>query len=229
LVDKVSGSGWGVHGDSSVTIYECATAYYAVATCDGSHPVSTVLGTGTKAGRFAGALLTLDTGTMDTNGDTCGLATSGPCYLMAVGNSGDQTPTVALSFTVPTLTAKNTVSVLGNHADGLNARSFPVGDTVMAEECDAAVSVPATIATHCDSATQITGTVAGNGKVAFATGLTLREGGAYSDLAAGTCEPGGACEIVVQDEANPAIAVAVSVSFATPTATAKVTAAVVAN
>ena len=229
-LDKVSGSGWGVHGDTSVTIHECATSHFAPASCDNTNAVSVPLGTGPKAGKFSNALLTVVTGAMDTDNDTCGLATSSPCYLVVVGNTGDQTSSVALGFTAPSLTVKKTTGVLGNYVDGLKATAFPVGDSVIAEECDASVTVPNTVAANCDASTQILGTVATSGKVAFApTGVTLRVGEAYSDPAAGTCAPGGTCQIVVVDTTNPSIALSASVGVASPTATAKNTTAVIAN
>jgi hypothetical protein len=101
---SVSGSGWTENNDSSVTIEECAVAYYAAASCDASNPVGVTLGTRIGAGRFRSAI-TLATGVIDADNDTCGLATSAQCYVVVVGNAGDFTASVPLSFTTPSRSA----------------------------------------------------------------------------------------------------------------------------
>ena len=70
--DKISGSGWGAHGDTSVTINQCATPFYTATTCDTANQVHENLGTGAKAGTFKNAVIKLAVGTIDTDGDTCG-------------------------------------------------------------------------------------------------------------------------------------------------------------
>ena len=127
---------------------------------------------------------------------------------------------VPVAFATPTVTVKKTTAVLGNYLDAVKATGFPIGDTVVAQECDASVSVPSTVSTHCDAATQISGTVAANGVVVFSpTGVTLRVGSAYADTSGGTCVTGGTCEVVVTDSGNAAIGFEVAVTFAAPTAT----------
>jgi hypothetical protein len=126
-------------------------------------------------------------------------------------------PTVA--FATPTFTVKKTTGALGNTADVVKATGFPIGDTVTAQECDASVTVPSTVSTNCDGSTQISGTASSTGVVTFSpTGVTLKEGSGYSDTAAGTCAPGGTCEIVATDAGNAAFDFTVGVTFATPTA-----------
>ncbi len=100
--DKVSGTVWA--GDTTVTLNECASSTYSAATCDAANKVSGVaIGTGRSAGIFKDAVIDLAMGTIDTNGDTCGLAGSAPCYVVVVGNTGDSTASGALGFTAPEL------------------------------------------------------------------------------------------------------------------------------
>ena len=218
--EKVSGTGW-VH-DTTVTLNECATTTYSAATCDGSNKVSGVtLGTGRAAGIFKNAVINLAVGTIDTNGDTCGVAGSTPCYIVVVGNTGDQTGSAALGFAAQSFTLKKTTGALGNSVDAVTAVGFPIGDTIVARECDASVSVPSTVSTHCDSSTQSSGTTGASGKVVFTagssgTGVTLLVGSAYSDSAGGTCELGGSCDVGVTDSSNPAIGLSATVGFAAP-------------
>ena len=70
---------------------------------------------------------------------------------------------------------------------------------------------------------------AANGNVVFSPGVTLRVGGAYSDSAGGMCPVGGTCEVVVSDSANSSVGLAVAVTFAVPTGTAKENSDVPAN
>ena len=188
------------------------------------------LGTGRASGTFKSAVIDLAVGVIDTNSDTCGVAGSTTCDIVVVGNTADSTATGALGFTLQTFTAKKTTGVLGNYADVVKAAGFPIGDTVVAQECDGSVSVPATTSTNCDATTQISGTAGATGKVVFSpTGVTLRVGGAYSDSASGTCQVGGSCDIGVTDSDNAAIGLSDSVGFATPTLSLKKTANVLGN
>ena len=189
------------------------------------------LGTGRAAGIFKNAVIDLAVGTIDTNGDTCGVVGSTPCYVVVVGNTADSTASGALGFTLPSFTVKETTDVLGNYVDSVKAVDFPAGDTIVAQECDASVSVPSTVSTNCDSATQISGTAGASGKVTFSpTGVTLRVGSAYSDTAGGTCELAGSCVIGLTDSDNPAIGFSVAVGFASPpTASLKETSGVLGN
>lgn len=96
---KVEGSHWQVNHDTSVTIYECASSTYSTSSCDTTNKVNAQLATGKKLGLFAKkASLVLETGPIDAKGDTCGLSSSGPCYLVVVGNTGDQSQSTALNF-----------------------------------------------------------------------------------------------------------------------------------
>ena len=140
-------------------------------------------------------------------------------------------PAVALSASrSPSFVVKKTTGVLGNYIDGIKAVGFPIGDTVVAQECDASVSVPGTVSTRCDAATQISGTSGTSGKVTFApTGVTLRIGSAYSDGASRTCQVGGTCDIGVTDSNNSAIGLGVAVGFTSPTMSLKETTNVLGN
>ena len=228
--EKVSGTGWAAHGDTTVTLNQCASTAYSAATCDAANKVTATLGTGTHAGTFTSSVIHPAVGGIDTNGDTCGLATSVPCYIVVVGNTGDSTASVALGFTLPSFTVHKTTGVLGNYVDSVTASGIPIGDTVTARECDASVVVPATVSTHCDAATQISGTSGTNGKVIFSpTGVTLRVGSAYSDTSAGTCSTGGTCDIGFVDSGNADISASVAVAFASPTVAVHKTTAVLGN
>ena len=98
------------------------------------------LGTGHQLGTFKNAVIDLAVGTIDTNGDTCGVAGSTSCYVVVVGNTGDTTSSAALSFTLPSIAVHKTTAVLGNYVDAVKAVGFPIGDTVVAQECDANAS-----------------------------------------------------------------------------------------
>ena len=228
--DKVSGTGWAANGDTTVTINQCASTAYSAATCDAANAVSVTLGTGTHAGTFTSSVIKLAVGGIDTNGDTCGLATSVPCYIVVVGNTGDSTTSAALGFTLPSITVHETTDVLGNYVDAVGTAGIPIGDTVTAQECDASVVVPGTVSTHCDAVTQISGTSGTNGKVIFnATGVTLRVGSAYTDTASGSCQVGGTCNVGVVDSDNSDINASVAVGFASPTVKVSKTIGVLGN
>jgi hypothetical protein len=229
--DKVSGTGWNTHSDTSVTIYECATTTYSASSCDSANPATATVGTsGSTLGAFKNALIKVDVGTIDSNGDTCGLASSGACYIVVVGNSGDTSASTALGFTLPTFTVKKTTGVLGNYVDALKASGIPIGDTVDAQECDATVVVPTNVSTHCDASTEVSGTASTSGAVAFSpTGVTLRVGSAYSDTADGTVAFGGNADVAFTDADNAAIGTGIGVGFATPAITLKKTTAVLGN
>ena len=166
-------------------------------------------------------------GTIDSDGDTCGLAGSTTCYVVVVGNTGDSTASGALGFTLPSFAVTKTTDVLGNYVDGLKASGLPIGDTVVAQECDASALVPSTVSTNCDTATQVSGTVADNGKVILRETLVI--GSAYSDTASGTCPAGGTCDIGVTDADNSAIGLSTAVTFASPSFGLKETTNVVGN
>ena len=136
----------------------------------------------------------------------------------------------AVGFATPTLSLKKTANVLGNYVDAVKAAGFPIGDTVVAQECDSSVVIPTTVGSDCDSATQVSGPAGTSGKVTFSpTGVTLLVGSAYSDSASGTCPFGGTCEVVVSDSGNPGIGLDEAVTFATPTASVRETSNVAPN
>ena len=180
------------------------------------------LGTGRNEGVFKNASITLKTGEVDANGDTCGPNGSSTCYIVAVGNTGDSTGGASLTFATPTLAVKTSVGVLGNYLDTLKVAGVPSEDTIVAEQCDSGVNGPQSTANHCDTATEVTGTAASNGKVTLAlTGITTRVGGAFSDASGGTCNAGNTCQLVVTDLENGLIELTDPVSFAAPVVTLK--------
>ncbi len=229
--DKVSGTGWGVNGDTKVTLNECATTSYSSATCDAANQVSVTLGTGHYAGTFKSFVIDVAVGRIDSNGDACGVAGSTTtCYIVVVGNTGDSTSSGALSFMLPTITLKKTTGVLGNYVDGVKAAGFPIGDTIVVQECDADVSVPSTVSTNCDAATQVSGVSGPTGKVTFnSTGVTLRVGSAYFDSADGICQVGGECTVGVTDSDNGALGAVEGVGFSSPIVSLKQTTNVLGN
>jgi YVTN family beta-propeller protein len=220
--EKVSGTGWNAHGDTSVTLFQCASSSFSPSTCDNTNKTAVTLGTGRQAGTFKNAIVSLAVGTTDSDNDTCGLAASHPCFIVAIGNTGDVTTSTSLTFTSPLFYAKKIKGgVLGNEVDPLKTTGFPMGDSILAEECESGANPTTTnLATNCDVATQITGTVAVNGKVVFTSpGVKLLVGGSYSDSSGGSCVPGGSCQIALVDEDNPTIptiAPSSMIMFATP-------------
>ena len=221
---EVSGSGWKVNGDASVTIHECASTYYSPSSCDTTNQASASVDTNpaSKVGDVPKTGFMVATGIIDADGDTCGLTGSPACYIVMVGSTGDETAGTALGFTAPSITVKQTSDVLGNHVDAIKAKGFPFGDTVVAEECDDSVVVPTSVATDCDAGTAISGTANAGGTVTFtAPGVALRVDGAYSDGASGACPTGGTCQIAVTDSDNPAIGLSLPVTFATPSVSLK--------
>jgi hypothetical protein len=233
IVVKASGTTTNVGGgdaDTEVSLHECTTPYFSPDTCEdnGSWATFSVKPTG----KFSLAPFTVDVGVVVGPHATCGLVDSHQCYLVEMFHAGESMG-VPLSFLTPTAKLATPLAVRGNFVDKVIAKNFPIGDTVTAEECDATVSVPATVSSDCDPATLITGTVAATGVVSFGSGIRLKVGGAYSDAAAGTCAPGATCKVVVQDQSNPFItadiAATADVSFAIPTAKLATSTAVRAN
>jgi len=223
----VSGSGWAA--DTTVTLNQCASTTYSSATCDAANRVSVTLGTGHAAGIFKNAVIHLAAGVIDSNGDTCGVAGSTPCYVVVVGNTGDSTSSGQLGFTLPSFAVKEKTAVLGNYVDAVKAIDFPIGDTIVAQECDASVLVPSTVSTNCDATTDVSETAGATGTATFSPGVTLRVGSAYSDSAAGTCQVGGSCDIGVTDSDNSAIGLSTAVGFTSPVVVVKETSNVLGN
>jgi hypothetical protein len=138
--------------------------------------------------------------------------------VVVVGDNGDSN-FAQLHFSIPSATMRKPTMVVGNYLDGVMAAHFPIGDTVVAEECDAAVD-PANPADNCDAATAITGHAASTGTVVFSpSGIRIKVGTDYLDPSPGLCNPGTTCEVVVTDESNPLIALKPSVALAKPTVT----------
>ena len=110
--------------------------------------------------------------------------------------------------------------VLGNYLDKVSATHFPIGDVVIATQCENVV--PLDTQADCDSDTAISGLVGANGTVVFAsTGVTMRVGAAYADTANGACNTGGSCVVIVTDGSITSQSAAIG--FASPTVTASPT------
>jgi hypothetical protein len=212
--EAISGTGW--TSDTTVTLNQCATTTFSAATCDAANQVTLTLGTGKSAGTFKKVVIDLAVGVIDSHGDTCGVAGSTPCFVVVVGTTADSTSSGALGFSLPSFAAKKTTVLLGNYVDAIKAANFPIGDSIVAQECDASVSVPSTVSTHCDAATQVSGTAGTKGSVTFSPGVALGVGSTYADSSAGTCQIGGTCTIGLTDATNSAIGASVSVGFTSP-------------
>ena len=64
---------------------------------------------------------------------------------------------MSVGFATQTMALKETTNVVGNYVDSVKAGGFPIGDTIVAQECDPNVVIPTTVASDCDAATQISG------------------------------------------------------------------------
>jgi hypothetical protein len=214
--ESASGNGWGPTSDSSVALYQCATDYYTPSSCSSTvGPSTPVVASGKKAGTFKKATYRLAVGVIDSNGDTCGLVASGPCYLVAIGNTGSYASSVELGFTAPSSSLKESSAVPANYVDKVTAAHFPKGDTVTAQECGSSVDPATNLSTDCDSATAISGHVGSNGKVTFRpTGITVLVGSSFFETGTGTVVAGGTADIVVTDAYNSAVSVVVPITLA---------------
>ena len=199
----VSGKKWSVNGDTSVTVYECASQSYAADVCDQSNALSKAV---KSTGAFKGVAFKLAAGAIASDGAGCGVAGDGSCYLVVVGSTGDETASTALGFTVPKVKLKEASGVTNGTNDVVKATGFPLSDHIEAEECDASVFPPYDLGTNCDAATAITGAVSATGTATFKPkGIKMLVGSGYSDSAGGTCDPGGSCVVVVFDESNDTV------------------------
>ncbi len=213
--ERVSGSGWANYTDTSVAIRQCATPLYDANRCDVSDVVNATLKTrpAAKLGTFPPTQLTVRVGTVDAAGDTCGLTTSGTCYVVVTGDLGDTT-SMPLAFAPPTASLAKSTNVVTNFIDKVRTKHFPIGDTVVAQQCDADAIAGVNMASHCDGTTAISGQVTPSGTVRFTpTGITMRTGNAYADIAAETCDSTTNCQIIVTDQNNPSIAIPLPVGF----------------
>jgi hypothetical protein len=218
LVDRVSGTMWNNNGDGSVTVYECASQVHTAGSCTSALATAKVSTNLANVGTFPQTNIKVTVGTMDADADTCGVSTSGPCYVVVVGNNGDSN-FAQLHFAIPSAAMRKATMVVGNFLDGVVAAHFPIGDTVMAEECNAAVD-PSNPGNNCDAATAITGHAGSTGAVVFSpSGIRIKVGSDYSDPSSGTCNPGTSCVVVVTDETNPLIHLKPMVALAKPTVT----------
>jgi hypothetical protein len=211
---QVSGSGWQVHGDTTVVLAECVGTAYSAQSCNVAGQASSRLGTGTKAGTFKKVSVTLAVGSVGTGGQTCGVSGSPVCYLVGVGNTGDSSASTALAFVKATATAKATKSVKANTVDAIKAAGFPAGDAVTAEECDSGAVPGSNLATNCDQATVITGVASSKGKVGFsAKGVVIKVGSAYTETGTGTCSSGGTCSVIVNDTTRSHVSVVIPITL----------------
>ena len=164
--------------------------------------MSVTLGTGKLAGTFKNAVIDLAVGGIDTNGDTCGCPRLDDVLRRRRRKHRGLHRQWGAQLHAPQLRGGEDDGALGNYVDAVKASGFPIGDTVVAQECDASVSVPVTVSTNCDAATEITGAAGTNGEVVFSPRCDPPGRGAYSDSASGTCQVGGTCNIGVTDANN---------------------------
>ena len=76
-------------------------------------------------GKFRRSAITLATGVIDADNDTCGLVASGPCYIVVRGDLGDFTSSAPLGFTTPSLRVLSSTAVPGNSGDRLISAGLP--------------------------------------------------------------------------------------------------------
>ena len=209
---SLSGNNGLGQGGTDVTLYECATSTYSAQTCD---PSSAVTAHVTSTGLFAGVPFHVVSGTVDAQSDSCGLATSGACYVVGVDPSG-ASGAAPLEFQPLSVKLSSKKLVVGNVADSIAASGFPIGDPVEAVECDGPSVTPSTLVTDCDERTAVTG-IAHKSGVAFSPkSIRILEGSGYADAGSGTCNPGGTCSVAVVDLRNTSEYVVEPLTLATP-------------
>ncbi len=126
-----------------------------------------------------------------------------PCQVVAVGNSGDESASFALSFKKPHAVAFATTNVAPFTSDLIKVSGFPAGDTVVAVECDSTVNPAATTSTDCDASSAASGTASAKGKVTFSPdGVTILSGDLYTEAGNNEVLAGGTAAIVVEDETS---------------------------
>jgi hypothetical protein len=123
----------------------------------------------------------------------------------------------------PSVKVSKASGVLGNYAELVTAKNFPIGDTIGAVECDSSATM-ANLGQNCDDAKQISGSASAAGEVTGTAwspaGLTMLVDGAYGDGAGGSCLTGHSCFVAAIDSTNFAVnALSGSVGMATPTVT----------
>lgn len=219
--DKITGTGWGANGDSSVSIYECAGDTYSGQCTSALATTSVETTPHSKAGDIS-VTVPIDAGIIDGDGDSCGMPGSGTCYLVALGSTEDVTASPALTFDIPQMVLTKTNNVLGNVVDKVSAKYFPIGDTVEASECNDAAD-PANLSSECDSSTTIYGTAGSKGTVVWSptgtTGIEMQVGADYVDDAGDSCSTGSTCVVAVTDDTNSAANFEEVVNLAAPAVT----------
>jgi hypothetical protein len=210
-------------GDT-VTAQECDSSVTVPSTIGSNCDASTKI-TGTVAANGnvlwpttppLGIMMHVGGGYSDGSSGTC--VAGGTCDVV-VDDTGN--PTIglehAVAFAAPAVTVHLVTNVPANYADRVTGASFPIGDTVTVQECDANVTA-ANLATNCDTSTQITRTVGANGKLpplyTPPIGVTIHLGSAFSDIAGGNCPAGGTCEVVVNDSSHSGFYIAMPIGLA---------------
>lgn len=214
--DLVSGSGWQVHGDTSVTLYQCVTTYYTTSSCDQTNHVTAKVGTtGTEIGKVTKVPVKLDVEQIGNHNDSCGLLGSPACYIVAVGNTGDSTPSAPLGFALPSASVYKSIEVANGYKDAVKTKHFPIGDHILAQQCDSSVNPETNLATNCDHESKIEGTVTASGAVKFTkAGVVIKDGPNYTETGTGTCPAGGTCSVVVSDANSPGAYAVVPINLA---------------
>ena len=133
----------------------------------------------------------------------------------------------------PSVKVSKTTGVLGNYAETVTAKGFPIGDTIHAVECDSSVTT-ANLGTELRrrDADQRQRKYRGRrDRTAWSpAGVTMLVDGAYSDSADGSCLTGGSCYVAVIDSTNSDVNVlSGSIGMATPSVKVSKTTGVLGN
>ena len=125
--------------------------------CDAATQISGTAGASGKV-VFSPTGVTLRVGSAysDSASGTCQVA--GTCDIGVTDSSNAAIGvSESVGFATPIISLKETTNVVGNYVDAVKAADFPIGDTIVAEECDANVVFPSTVASDCDAATRSLG------------------------------------------------------------------------
>ena len=173
----------------------------------------------------AGVSMLVDGAYSDGAGDGSSCLTGGSCYIGAIDstNSAVNALSGSIAMATPSVKVSKASGVLGNYAELITAKNFPIGDTIDAVECDSSATM-ANLGQNCDDAKPISGSASSAGEVTGTAwspaGLTMLVDGAYGDGAGGSCLTGHSCSVAAIDSTNSAVnALSGSVGMATPTVT----------
>ena len=85
--------------------------------------------------------LLVGTAYSDSASGTC--ETGGSCEIgVTDSNNSAIGASASVGFASPTISLKETTNVIGNYVDAVKAAGFPIGDTIVAQECDPGLVIP---------------------------------------------------------------------------------------